>query len=259
MKIRNIKLILLKQVAEFKIRLLIFIPLYFILILIFIIAELNNKEFADIELMKNVKEYYHALYQNYNDDILNYIIFLDTRLMNYLIITTFIIPLFWTVEMIVKEKEERTIEHLFVLPVKDSEIIFGKMLLSIISTINLILVLYLISYVFAYVKYPPPVSKHMLSFKWISIIIFGTPLLSLFINFIAIIISSLTNKFQTSQYLAIIFLSPFFVLYLLIMNGTLIFDDNYIIAILIILLLIDFVFLKFVTKLFNREKILLRI
>lgn len=259
MKIYNLKMILRKQINEFRIRLFFFIPLYFVFILVFIVSDFNNGEFKKIVLMKNIQEYYKILYSNYSQTILNHIIFLDIRLMNYLLITTFIIPLFWTTEMIVREKEERTIEHLFVLPVKDSEIIWGKMLLSIISTISLIIILYVICYLYIYYKYPSQVSNYMLSFKWISTIFIGTPLLSIFVNFVAIILSSLTNKFQTAQYLAVLFLTPFFALYLLFYNGTLILGTNFLVTVFILLFCIDVIFIKYVSKLFNREKILLRI
>ncbi len=109
-----------------------------IVILIFILPSIIDYKNIQLNNYSELFSLYHQQNPSLDNNNLTIIMLTDIKLLNYLLTLTFIIPLFLTIDLIVKKKEEGTIENLFSLPISDFEILLGKVLVSLLTTIILI-------------------------------------------------------------------------------------------------------------------------
>ena len=258
MKINNIKKIFMHQIKVNKLRLLLSLPGFMIVILIFILPSIIDYQNIRLNNYSELLSLYRQQNPSLDNNNLTIIMLTDIKLLNYLLTLTFIIPLFLTIDLIVKEKEERTIENLFSLPISDFEILLGKVLVSLLTTIILIWFFYFSTLIVSYYYNYMFLISHIISVKWLFSIFILIPVISYFINVVAITISCLVNKYQTSQFVAVLVLSPFMIFFVLLSNGTLIFYNSYLILLFVFTLITSIAFSKISIKLFNREKILIK-
>lgn len=258
MKINNIKIIFMHQIKVNKLRLLFLLPGFMIIILMFILPTIVDYQSIQLNNYSELLSLYRQQNPLLDNNNLIIIMLTDIKLLNYLLVMSFIIPMFLTIDLIVKEKEERTIENLFSLPITDFEILLGKILVSLITTIIIIWFFYFSTLIVSYYYNYRFLLSHLFSLKWLFSIFILIPVISYFINIVAITISCLVNKYQTSQFVAILVLSPFMVFFVLISNGTLIFYNRYLIFLFVFTLITSIVFSKISIKLFNRERMLVR-
>ncbi|WP_353679658.1 ABC transporter permease subunit [Rosettibacter firmus] len=258
MKINNIKIIFMHQIKVNKLRLLFLLPGFMIIILMFILPTIVDYQSIQVNNYSELLSLYRQQNPLLDNNNLIIIMLTDIKLLNYLLVMSFIIPMFLTIDFIVKEKEERTIENLFSLPITDFEILLGKILVSLITTIIIIWFFYFSTLIVSYYYNYRFLLSHLFSLKWLFSIFILIPVISYFINIVAITISCLVNKYQTSQFVATLVLSPFMVFFVLISNGTLIFYNRYLIFLFVFTLITSIVFSKISIKLFNRERMLVR-
>ncbi|MBD3330283.1 ABC transporter permease subunit [Candidatus Peregrinibacteria bacterium] len=183
---------------------------------------------------------------------------IDIKLPLYIFLATFLSPLFGIMESIINEKENRTLEALFVLPTTDQEIIFGKMLVSLSSGIMLPWLLYIFYMLLFSFMCNTTIALFFLQFKWLFIMIILVPNSAFFINLVGISIASNTKTLQSCYLYAFIILSPLFVILILVSIGTIFISIK--ILLVITILLIPLTVLSFFIAIwsFRREKILLR-
>lgn len=252
------KKIFIHQIKVNKLRLLHSLPGFMIVILIFILPSIIDYQDVQISNHNELFNLYSQQNPSLDNIILTIIMLTDIKLLNYLLTLTFIIPLFLTIDLIVKEKEEWTIENLFSLPVTDFEILLGKVLVGLITTIFLIWFFYFSALIVSFYYDYKFLLFHIVSVKWLFSIFILVPLIYYSINVVAITISCLVNKYQTSQFIAVLVLSPFMILFVLLSDGTLIFYNSYMILFFVFILIISIIFSIISLKLFDREKILIR-
>ncbi len=258
MNMNNLVKICLHQIKVNKLKLLISLPGFITIVLIFILPSIVDNQNVQLHNYSELLNLYKN--QNHQLDSSNLVIIIltDIKLLNYLLTMTFVIPLFLTIDLIVKEKEERTIENLFSLPLTDIEILLGKTLVSLISTIFIVWFLYFVTLIITYLYDYKFLMVHMVEGKWLFSVFMLIPAISYLINVVAITISCLVNKYQTSQFIAVFVLFPFMVFFVLVSDGTLIFYNSYFLLLFLFTLFASVIFTIISLKLFNREKILIR-
>ncbi len=258
--ITNVKSIFIKQIKDFRFRLIMMIPLFLLLIVSFIMPIFSLSDLHNLKGYENLLSTYSPIYPNLNKQNLLIIISFDINLLGYLIMITFMSPLFLTTEMIISEKENRTIENLFALPITDSEILLGKVSVSILTVFILIFSIYATTLISVYYNNMSFALSHLISFKWICAIFLFIPSLSFLMNLISIFISSKVNKMQTAQFITIIILIPAFVFFIFLSKGksSIILDSQSFFIATVITSLISIIIFRIVIYSFNRENILLR-
>jgi len=254
---KNIKFVFYKQLSDYKIRLLLMIPVFIFLISIFVIPIFSDEALHNLKGYNNLIDFYSKFFSGLSKNKLNIIMTFDIKLTSYLIFIAIMTPFFLLTEAFIPEKENRTIENLFSLPISDSEILIGKMAVSSFSVIVITVSIYIFLLGFSYLN-TKFIFDYLLSFKWGLLIFLLIPLLNFFVNLLTIFIVTKVNKMQTAQYLTIIILSPFFVIYMMIIeNGTLLFlEPKYLLFSILLLLILNSLFFKSALTFFNRERIL---
>jgi len=189
---------------------------------------------------------------------LSLIIYTDIFFPVFILIPAITSPFLGVLESVIIEKENRTLEGLLSLPLSDKEILFGKMSSSIIAGICITWLLFLIHMVFFAVYLPNILFFHLLSAKWIFLVLILCPVISYIVNSMGIILAIWLKKLNTAGNLGIIILCPFFFFVFLISFGKI----NLNVMSIIIMSTIGFIIgsgLFFIAiRLFNREKLLLR-
>lgn len=156
------------------------------------------------------------------------------------------------------EKERKTIEALLATPLTDSELLFGKMLVSFIPSM---LVTFISFFVYT-------LTVDLLSFQmfqgrlllpnlnWI-ILIFGlAPTLALASIGLTVMISAKVKGFREAQQISVILLIPIFGLVFAQITGAFIFGPLVITLLIAVLIIGDLIVFKIATETFQREEIL---
>jgi len=258
-KIRNIQTVFLKQAKDYKIRLIIMIPFFLLLISVFLVPIFSAEGLTSLTGFGNYIKPYSIFYPSLNENELTVIIYFDIKLIPYLLMIAIMAPMFLTTEAIVSEKENRTIENLFSLPISDGEIIIGKIAVSFFTTLILIVAIYFSVLFSAYFFDMQFLFAYLTSFKWILLVFLLIPSLNFLFNLLTIFISGKVNNVQTANYLVLLCLVPFFIPYVILTkSGTLFFlNINYLIIFTAIVFLLNLLFFKVSIRFFNRERILI--
>jgi ABC-type Na+ efflux pump permease subunit len=257
MEINNILRIAKKEFHEQKIRIFwTFLTMFFISALFLLPAIFDPWE-SDTQLF----EKYLSKNQSMNEaDRSNaFVMFLiDIKFPLYIFLATFLSPLFGIMESIIKEKENRTLEALFVLPVKDQEIILGKMLVSLSSGIMLPWFIYISYFLLFTFACNSAIALFLIQFKWLFIMIALVPTCSFFINLVGITIASNVANIQSCYLYSFLILSPLFIVLILVSIGAVFISIKILLVTTILLIPVTILFYFIATKAFKREKILLR-
>jgi len=156
------------------------------------------------------------------------------------------------------EKERKTIEALLATPISDSELLFGKMLVSFIPSM-LVTVVSFVMYTTVFDVLSFNLFNGMLllpNLDWILLIFGLAPTVALASIGLTVIISAKVKGFKEAQQISVILLLPILGLVFGQLSGAVIFGPAVIAVLTVIFVAIDFVVFRIGVKMFKREEIL---
>jgi len=185
----------------------------------------------------------------------------------YIILVYFFAPFFLIIPVMASsvissdsfagEKERNTLEALLAMPLTDSELLFGKILVGFVPSVIITFVSFIIY----------TVTVDLLTFRrfgvyilptlpWLVMIIVLAPAIALLGIGVTVVISSKVKGFREAQQLSAMLVVPVLALVFGQASGYLILGGSVIIVLSIIIGIIDFLVFRFGLFLFQREKIL---
>jgi len=255
MKIRHL---ISKELRERKIRYIVGTVLLPLISSLFFIPRFFGLDDKFVDIITELTPLYLASYPLIKHDLLSLIIYTDIYFPVFILIPAFTSPFLGVLESVINEKENRTLEGLLSLPISDREILIGKMGGSMIAGICLTWLMFLMHLVFFAIHLPDIIFLHLLSAKWISLVLIFSPIISYIANSIGILLSVWLKKLNTAANLGILILCPFFLFVFLISSGKIVLNVKSIIVMSFVGLIIGSVLFFIAERLFNREKLLLR-
>ncbi|MEJ2243025.1 MAG: ABC transporter permease subunit [Candidatus Bathyarchaeota archaeon] len=156
------------------------------------------------------------------------------------------------------EKERKTIEGLLATPISDSELLFGKMLVSFIPSM-LVTIISFVVYTIIFDVLSFGLFNGMLllpSLDWILLIFGLAPTVALASIGLTVIISAKVKGFREAQQISVILLLPILGLVFGQISGALIFGPAVIAVLAALFVALDFVVFRIGVKMFKREEIL---
>ncbi len=210
----NITSIARKEFQEHKIRILVIFISIPVLSSILLLPNL----FGRTALLAEFIDQYSSVYASLPADLRRIFILVDLQLPLFILIPAFASPYFGILESIIGEKDARTLEGLFVLPVNRWEILYGKIGVSTIGAILISWFAFLFHLAFFLIFFGHDLAWHILSIQWLIILFYLVPAVVYFTGMTAILIAMRVNKIQTAVNLATLVFAPFF--FVLIAIGT---------------------------------------
>ncbi len=175
----------------------------------------------------------------------------------FYIILAYILPTNLASYSIVGEKIEGSLEPLLATPITDSELLFGKVLASLLPCIS---VIYIVSVIFMVLSDVIIYSKIGYPFfpNWSMaiILLLAVPLSSILSIQVNVIISSRVNDIRTANQLGTLLFIPFMLVYFLLVVNVVSLNLYNLFMIFIILLIADVVLFFLNRIVFQRDKIL---
>ena len=187
-----------------------------------------------------------------------YCLTVDAKLPSIILLAAMAGTYVHTIENILCEKTERTLEHLLVLPLSKAELLGGKILSSICAGFFLVVGLYLFHLLYIFLMSGPSVSTHLVGFKWIFIVLVLAPSLSFLANSIAIMLAVRIKRAQTGINLGLVLLAPFILPLYYVDTGTVFLGTELLLLTSFIVSGAALIFFWLAHKLFNKEVLLLR-
>ena len=159
------------------------------------------------------------------------------------------------------EKERKTIEALLATPISDSELLFGKMLVSFIPSMIVTIVSFVIySTVFDLLSFSMFNGMLLLpNLDWILLIFCLAPTVALASIGLTVIVSAKVKGFREAQQISAILLIPIFALVLGQAAGAIIFGPLVIAVLTGLFVFIDLAVFRIGLKMFKREEILAKL
>lgn len=159
------------------------------------------------------------------------------------------------------EKERKTIEALLATPISDSELLFGKMLVSFVPSMLVTIVSFAVySLIFDVLSFGILDGMILLpNLNWIMMIFGLAPTLALASIGLTVIISSRVKGFREAQQISVILLLPILALVFGQVAGAVIFGPLMIALLIAVFVVIDFVVFRIGVTLFKREEILAKL
>lgn len=224
---------------------------YLLLIIIFPINTLNDLNY---EYLSSIK----ARYPDVADDLLVRIAATETTIPGLLLLTAVISPGFLALSALTAEKENRTIECLFLLPVSDKEILFAKIMSSIPFAIIGTWLLYVVFVIISAIYHSMTFATYLVNWKFIIELLMLIPLVSILSALGGIIISISVSDTRTALSISFIPGSILISMCFMLAFGIVAFSVGILIIAAIMLCMLNIVVLGIALSCFKREKILLR-
>lgn len=212
--------------------------------------------FSQTSFLEDLIRQFHKLYSGYPADLKRQIILIDVQLPIYILVPAFACPFFGILESIIGEKDARTLEGLFSLPISRWEILFGKILPSIGGAIFVSWFTYFYHLIFLWIFCGEQLAVHLITPKWGLILVFLIPAIVYMIGITAILISMRVKRIQTAVNLSTIIFAPVFFGLTAIGLGYLEFDLNLLLAVGCILLVLGILMTFIVRQLFSVERLI---
>jgi len=182
----------------------------------------------------------------------------ETVIPGLLLMSAALSPGFLALSVISSEKEQRTVESLFLLPVSDIDILISKVLSSVPVSVAGTWIIYLASLVFTAMYHSTSLLFIFLNWKIIIEILLLVPALSIFSALGGTIVSMVVSDTRAAMNMAFIpGALSMFIAFLLIM-GDLSLSVTFLLLAIVILIMLDVVGFGIAISCFKREKILLR-
>jgi ABC-2 type transport system permease protein len=195
----------------------------------------------------------------------------DMQSMVYVLALYFLAPFFLIIPLMASsviasdsfagEKERKTIEALLATPISDSELLFGKMLVSFVPSMLVTIVSFAVySLMFDVLSFGILDGMIVLpNLDWILMILGLAPTVALASIGLTVIISSRVKGFREAQQISVILLLPILALIFGQVAGAVIFGPVMIALLTAVFVVIDFVVFRIGVKLFKREEILAKL
>jgi len=152
------------------------------------------------------------------------LLLLNTVYFYILILIALILPTILSSTCIVSEKEQRTIEYLFTLPIKNNVLLTGKMLGSVIPSFLLVIFCYTTILIFTWIKFNFSTILYLLRPKWWMLHIIILPIYSMLAAWSGICVSVKAKSSYSAISISFLVILPLILISLLIFEGTLIFN-----------------------------------
>jgi ABC-2 type transport system permease protein len=192
----------------------------------------------------------------------------DIQVMIYIMATYFFAPFFLIIPLMASsvissdsfagEKERKTIEALLATPISDSELFFGKMLVSFIPSMVVTFISFVV-YTLVFDLFSFGIFNGLLllpNLNWILMIFGLAPTLALASIGLTVIVSAKVKGFKEAQQISVILLLPVLALVFGQVAGAIILGPLVILILISIFVILDFVVFRIGVKLFKREEIL---
>jgi ABC-type Na+ efflux pump permease subunit len=192
----------------------------------------------------------------------------EVQVMIYVMATYFFAPFFLIIPLMASsvissdsfagEKERKTIEALLATPISDSELFFGKMLVSFIPSMAITLVSFAV-YTILFDLLTLGLFNGMLllpNLNWILMIFGLAPTLALASIGLTVIVSAKVKGFREAQQISVVLLLPVLALVFGQVAGAIILGPLVILILTAVFALVDFVVFRIGVKMFKREEIL---
>jgi len=258
MSYNNIIKVAANDLIRYKWRIIFSIPAIILITIFLTLPEIFNPEEPDPGLIEKLSTIYDLKINNVSSIDVSEIRLLNVNIPFLIIFPSFLAPLFFTIDSIIEEKNNRTLESLLVLPLTDREILYGKMAIGIFSGIMSSWGLHIFCFILALIFPGYLLFVSLASIKWILISLSIVPALAFFSNTIGIIIAITFKKIQTAHICAFLILSPFFVFFFLMNLELVIIPLEFLVLSFLVVNTINILLFKISTKLFRREWLLLR-
>jgi ABC-2 type transport system permease protein len=195
----------------------------------------------------------------------------DVQSMIYVIALYLLAPLFLLIPLMTSsviasdsfagEKERKTIEALLATPISDSELLFGKMLVSFVPSMLVTIISFAVySLIFDVLSFNIFNGMILLpNLDWILMIFGLAPTVALASIGLTVIISSRVKGFREAQQISVVLLLPILALIFGQVAGAVIFGPVMIVLLTIVFVVIDFVVFRIGVTMFKREEILARL
>lgn len=195
----------------------------------------------------------------------------EIQVMIYVIALYFFAPFFLIIPLMASsviasdsfagEKERKTIEALLAAPISDSELLFGKMLVSFVPSMIVTIVSFVIySTVFDLLSFSIFNGVILLpNLNWILMIFALAPTVALASIGLTVIISAKVKGFKEAQQISVILLIPILALVFGQAAGAIIFGPLVISVLVGLFIIIDLAVFRTGVKMFKREEILAKL
>jgi len=190
----------------------------------------------------------------------------DVQVMVYVMATYFFAPFFIPLmassvvssDSFAGEKERKTIEALLATPISDSELLFGKMLVSFIPSMVVTIVSFAVyTTVFDLLSFSMFNGMLLLpNLNWVLMIFGLAPVLALASIGLTVIVSAKVKGFKEAQQISVILLLPVLALVFGQAAGAIILGPLVILILIAFFAFVDFVVFRIGVKMFKREEIL---
>jgi ABC-type Na+ efflux pump permease subunit len=192
----------------------------------------------------------------------------EIQVMIYIMATYFFAPFFLIIPLMASsvissdsfagEKERKTIEALLATPLSDSELLFGKMLVSFIPSMVITLASFGV-YTILFDLLAFNLFNGMLllpNLNWVMMIFGLAPTLALASIGLTVIISAKVKGFREAQQISVVLLLPVLALVFGQAAGAIILGPLVILVLIAVFALVDFIVFSIGVKMFKREEIL---
>ena len=255
MTLENITSIAWKEFREHKIRIMVIFISIPVLSAIFLLPNFCGRT----SLLADFINQYSSIYASHPSDLRRILILVDLQLPLYILIPAFASPYFGILESIIGEKDARTLEGLFILPVNKWEILYGKIGVSIIGAILTSWFAFLFHLVIFFIFFGHVPAWHILSIQWLIILFFLVPAVVYFTSMAAILIAMRVKKIQTAVNLATLIFAPFFFVLIGIGTGQYRMAIGLILVVGVFLIVFGILLTIIVKHLFSIEKLMLNL
>ena len=188
----------------------------------------------------------------------------------YAVIVYFMAPFFLIIPVMVAsitasssfvgEKERRTIEGLLYTPITDRELVLAKILVSVVPSVLLSWVSFLVYTVLVNALGAPLMGGHFFpTWTWAIIIVVMVPLVAFLATCLIVAISGRSSTMQDAQGSTVLIILPVVALVIGQATGFLLFDISVAILASAILLVVDLSIFKIIVGHFQRERISTRL
>lgn len=186
-------------------------------------------------------------------------VYIVSQFMLLFMLVPLIIPVNIASYSIVGEKTTRSLEPLLATPITTAELLVGKNLAAVIPAVGATLAAFLIFATGAgLISGSSQVTSALLDPMWLLAVLLVGPLLAvLSVNF-AIMVSSRVNDPRVAEQLSVVVIVPILGLFFGQVSGLLIFNNQIVLIMALVLVVIDFFMVQVAVRLFQRENILTR-
>ncbi|NUQ37665.1 MAG: ABC transporter permease [Caldilineales bacterium] len=186
-------------------------------------------------------------------------IYIVSQFMLMFMLIPVMIPATITPYSIVGEKTQRSLEPLLATPISTAELLTGKNLAAILPGVIATWLAFALFAVGARLLLASSLAfSRLFDARWLIAIFLLGPLLAVFANALAIMVSSRSNDPRVAQQVSSLLVFPVIMLFLGQMIGWIVFDTSFALILCLVFLILDIALTYLAVRIFDRETILTR-